>query len=58
MTSAVHIPRWFDRRFEFSLPVELLPNLLARLRGTPARLEEKLRGCPRELLTTKPVEQW
>jgi hypothetical protein len=38
------MPIWFERKFEFSFPVELLPNLCARLRGTPARLEEVLRG--------------
>jgi hypothetical protein len=38
------VPLWFERKFEFSFPVELLPNLRARLRGTPARLEEALRG--------------
>ena len=34
------VPIWFERKFESSFPVELLPNLCARLRGTPARLEE------------------
>jgi len=53
-----HVPIWFDRKFEFSFPVELLPNLLARLRGTPARLEETLRGCSRKILTRKPEEKW
>ena len=32
------VPIWFERKFEFSFPVELLPNLCARLRGTPAML--------------------
>jgi hypothetical protein len=31
---------WFERKFEFSFPVELYPNVMARLRGTPARVEE------------------
>ena len=35
---------WFERKFEFSFPAELFPNLRTRLRGTPARLEETLRG--------------
>jgi uncharacterized damage-inducible protein DinB len=52
------VPVWFDRRFEFSFPVELHPNLCARLRGTPARLEETLRGRPRERLIGKPQEKW
>jgi uncharacterized damage-inducible protein DinB len=49
---------WFERKFEFSFPVELLPNLLARLRGTPARLEEALRGRSHKILTTKAQGKW
>jgi uncharacterized damage-inducible protein DinB len=52
------VPTWFDRKFEFSFPVELHPNLCARLRGTPARLEETLRGRSRKLLIGKPQEKW
>src|SRR5471030_2518799 len=52
------VPLWFDRKFEFSFPVELHPNLCARLRGTPARLEEALAGRSHELLTGKPQEKW
>ncbi len=51
------IPRWFERRFD-PFPVELLPNLLARLRGTPARLEEALRSTPHDVLTAKPEARW
>ena len=32
---------WLERTFSFGLPTQLAPNLLERLRGTPARLEEK-----------------
>jgi uncharacterized damage-inducible protein DinB len=49
---------WFERKFEFSFPPELSPNLLARLRGTPARLEEVVRGRPRTLLIEKPQRKW
>ena len=52
------VPIWFERKFEFSFSLELLPNLLARLRGTPARLEETLRGYAREILTAKPQGKW
>jgi hypothetical protein len=52
------IPVWFDRKFEFSFPLDLHPNLCARLRGTPARLEETLRGRSHERLTKKPQEKW
>jgi uncharacterized damage-inducible protein DinB len=52
------VPIWFERKFEFSFPAELGPNLLARLRGTPARLEELLRGRSREILVRKPQGKW
>jgi uncharacterized damage-inducible protein DinB len=52
------VPIWFERKFEFSFPVELYPNLLARLRGTPARLEEALRARSQEILTAKPEGKW
>ena len=53
-----HIPAWFERRFDFSFPVELLPNICARLRGTPARLEEILRDHSRDTLAGKTHKQW
>jgi uncharacterized damage-inducible protein DinB len=56
--SMSQVPVWFERKFEFSFPVELYPNLLARLRGTPARLEEVLRGRSQEILIKKPKEKW
>jgi uncharacterized damage-inducible protein DinB len=49
---------WFERRFEFSFPVELRPNLCARLRGTPARLEEALAGRSHQILTWKAEGKW
>jgi len=52
------VAKWFERKFEFSFPVELWPNLCARLRGTPARLEEVLRGREREVLIRKEGGAW
>ena len=49
---------WFERRFDFSFPVELRPNLCARLRGTPARLEEVLADRSHQILTWKAQEKW
>jgi uncharacterized damage-inducible protein DinB len=51
-------PIWFERKFEFSFPVELHPNLCARLRGTPARLEDIVRSVDRDVLVRKPGEKW
>ena len=52
------VPHWFDRQFEFTFPVEQHPNLCVRLRGTPARLEEMVHGCSRQILVRKPQEKW
>jgi uncharacterized damage-inducible protein DinB len=52
------VPVWFERKFAFAFPVEHWPNVSARLRGTPARLEESLRGRPREILIRKVAGKW
>jgi hypothetical protein len=51
-------PIWFERKFEFTFPVEQHPNLCARLRGAPARLEEVVSGADRDVLVRKPGEKW
>jgi len=52
-------PIWFERKFEFTFPVELHPNLRARLRGTPARLEELTRHADAALLVKRPQpDKW
>jgi uncharacterized damage-inducible protein DinB len=52
------VPRWFERKFEFTFPIEQYPNLCVRLQGTPARLEELLRNVLREVLVRRPGEGW
>jgi uncharacterized damage-inducible protein DinB len=52
------VPVWFERKFAFAFPVEHWPNVSARLRGTPARLEETLRGRVREILIRKVAGKW
>jgi uncharacterized damage-inducible protein DinB len=47
-------PIWFERKFEFTFPVDEHPNLCARLRGTPARLEEIVRGAAHDVLVKRP----
>lgn len=56
LTPMNRLPIWFERKFEFTFPVDQLPNLCARLRGTPARLEEIVRYAAREALIRKPNE--
>jgi uncharacterized damage-inducible protein DinB len=50
--------RWFDRRFAFDLPDAMLANVIERLRGTPARLEERLAPLGGAALTAKPGGSW
>ncbi len=50
------LPIWFERKFDFDFPVEQHPNLCARLRGTPARLEEIVSAVDRVVLVKKPRE--
>jgi len=49
---------WFNRTFEFTLPVEMYPMVVERLRGTPARLEEKVADLPERVLTKKEGDAW
>ncbi|MGA7077605.1 MAG: DinB family protein [Terriglobales bacterium] len=51
-------PIWFERTFDFTFPAEQHPNLCVRLRGTPARVEEIVRGAARAVMVTKPGEKW
>ena len=49
---------WFERVFKFDLPEGLFPNVLERLRGTPARLEERLSPALRRVLIQKEGSSW
>jgi uncharacterized damage-inducible protein DinB len=49
---------WFERKFSFDLPVWMYPNIVERLRGTPARLEELVSGLDRETLTRRDGDEW
>jgi uncharacterized damage-inducible protein DinB len=50
--------RWADRTFQFTMPVELFPTVAERLRGTPARIEEKVRSLSPAVLTRRDGEAW
>jgi len=52
------VERWFDRKFDFSFPIDLYPNLLMRLRGTPARLEEVVKSCAPDHMVRAPHGKW
>ena len=50
--------KWFERRFDFANNQNIFPSILERLRGTPIRLEDKLRSIPAGLLESKPDNTW
>jgi len=50
--------RWIERTFTFDYPPTKMPDLLERLRGTPARLEEMLRGASLATLTRRAGAGW
>jgi uncharacterized damage-inducible protein DinB len=52
------VPAWFERKFEFTFPVEHLPDLCVRLRGTSARIDEMVGGVTREVLVRKEADKW
>jgi uncharacterized damage-inducible protein DinB len=49
---------WFERRFEFTSHPPTFPALLERLIGTPARIEEKLKGIDNRFQAVKVDNKW
>lgn len=50
--------KWTDRTFQFTFPVEVYPEMIERLRGTPPRLEDRLKQISPEVLTRRDGERW
>jgi hypothetical protein len=49
---------WFDRKFTFGLPPEMLPLLLERLEGTAVRIIHKVKGVNEKILSEKYDGKW
>jgi uncharacterized damage-inducible protein DinB len=49
---------WVDYRWSFDFPAAMLPAILTRLRGTPARLEELLGDAPDSIRTRPSSGGW
>jgi hypothetical protein len=49
---------WFERVFPTGLPAHLLPVVVERLRGTPARVADRLAGVPPEVLVRRRGDSW
>jgi len=50
--------KWTDRTFQFTFPVEVYPEMIERVRGTPARLEDRLKSIVPEILTKRDGDRW
>lgn len=49
---------WFDRSFPAITDNGVMPDIIERLAGTPARLEELTRGAEEKALVRKSGDQW
>jgi hypothetical protein len=49
---------WFEREFPTRMPAHLLPVIVERLRGTPARLADRLAGVPAAVLIFRSGVTW
>jgi hypothetical protein len=52
-----YIP-WLERVFRFDFPVGEFATIVERVRGTPARLEDRLARLPRATLVARPDGKW
>ncbi len=50
--------KWIERSFSFNYPVELYPEIIERVRGASARLDEYLNSASAETLTRRPNGGW
>lgn len=49
---------WFEREFPTGMRADLYPVIVERLRGTPARVEDRLRSLPASVLTRRLGDTW
>jgi DinB family protein len=50
--------RWFDRTFEFDLPLTEFPAIVERLARTPKRAADLVAGVAEELLSIRCDQKW
>jgi uncharacterized damage-inducible protein DinB len=51
-------PRWFDRQFPLDVPIELLPNIIERLRGGAVCLRDRVQSLAKEILIYRDDNKW
>lgn len=50
--------KWTERKFDFTFPTGIYPEIIERLRGTPVRLEEHCRAVSTANLTAQVDGRW
>src|SRR4030095_2513308 len=50
--------KWTERKFEFNFPAGIYPEMIERLRGVPARLEEHVKNLSPDVLTMQHDGRW
>jgi len=50
--------KWFNRSFDFASDQNILPSIIERLAGIPARLEEKFKSIPNNILSVRIDGRW
>ncbi len=50
--------KWFEKKFAFDIKPDKFPEIVERLRGTPARIEDRMKELTNEQLKTKIDNQW
>jgi hypothetical protein len=50
--------KWFERTFQFGLPAGMLPFYIERLEGTIARIQNKVKDVPEEILSNRLDNTW
>jgi len=49
---------WFERKFVYPNPTGFYAETIERLRGTPARLEDRLQTLPADVLLRRDGDKW
>lgn len=50
--------KWIEKKFSFDFPSDNFPEIMTRLRGTPARIEDLIIDIPQETLKHKTGSSW
>jgi hypothetical protein len=50
--------KWIERSFNFNFPVELYPQIIERLRGAPARVDEYFNSSTADGLRLRDGDHW